>query len=199
MLEDWEAFTSSIRKMVSKKKPPKRQGKVGSSHGGRNALQKRNKEARRASGNWSEEWWNQQDSKDKSMHASWRLMSPREIDRPTSFLDHENLGCTQRECKPNEIIIDEYRKMFESRISAGATEKIPGWETPHAKTVAWSYDMEGHTQKCVQRNCELANKKTEQVFKVSSPCLDDLHFKKEELESVGELSKVCSQIVLKCL
>ena len=31
--------------------------------------------------------------------------------------------------------------------------------------------------------------KTEQLYKVSSPSLDDHHFKKEELESVGELSK----------
>ena len=31
-------------------------------------------------------------------------------------------------------------------------------------------------------------RKTEQLYKVSSPCLDDHHFKKEELESVGELS-----------
>ena len=30
------------------------------------------------------------------------------LDEPTSFLDHVFLGCTQRECKPNEIII-EYR------------------------------------------------------------------------------------------
>ena len=36
-------------------------------------------------------------------------------------------------------------------------------------------------------------------YKVSSPCLDENQFMKEELESVGELSKVCSQIVLKCL
>ena len=35
--------------------------------------------------------------------------------------------------------------------------------------------------------------------KVSIPCIDDPHFKEEELKSVGELSKVCSQIVLKCL
>ena len=32
--------------------------------------------------------------------------------------------------------------MFESRVSAGATEKLPGWEEFHAKTVAWSYDMD---------------------------------------------------------
>ena len=37
--------------------------------------------------------------------------------------------------------------MFESRIPAGATERLPGWEKPHAKTVAWSCDMEGHAQK----------------------------------------------------
>ena len=89
--------------------------------------------------------------------------------------------------------------MLESQISAGATEKSPGWEEPHAKTDAWSYDMDGHAQKCVERYCELANKKDEAVFKVSSPCLDDHQFEKEELESVGELSIVCSQIVLKCL
>ena len=39
----------------------------------------------------------------------------------------------------------------------------------------------------------------EQQNKVSSPCLDDHQFKQEELESVGELSEVCSQIVFKCL
>ena len=37
------------------------------------------------------------------------------------------------------------------------------------------------------------------LYKVSSPCLDDHQFKQEELESIGELSEVCSQIVLKCL
>ena len=72
-----------------------------------------------------------------------------DIGEPTSCLDHAYLGCTQRECKPNETIIEQYQKMFESRISAGATEKLPGWEKPHAKTVACSYDMEGHAPKCV--------------------------------------------------
>ena len=90
-------------------------------------------------------------------------------------------------------------KMFQSRISAGATEKYQGEKKPHAKTVAWSYDVEGHARKSDERYCELANKKTEQHFKVSSPCLHDHHVKKEERESVGELSHVCSQNVLKCL
>ena len=54
-------------------------------------------------------------------------------------------------------------------------------------------------KKCVERYCEVANKNLEQLYKVSSPCLDDLQFKQEELESVGDLSEVCSQIVLQCL
>ena len=59
--------------------------------------------------------------------------------------------------------------------------------------------MEGHAKKCVERYCELANKTIQQLYKVSTTCIDDHHFKEEELKSVGELSKVCSQIVLKCL
>ena len=79
--------------------------------------------------------------------------------------------------------------MFESRISAGPTDKLPGWEEAHAKTVGCFCDMEGDAKKCVQRYGQLANKKTGQLFKVSTPCLDDHNFKKEELEMVGELSK----------
>ena len=44
----------------------------------------------------------------------------------------------------------------------------------------------------------VGKKTTQQLYKVSTPCLDDHHFKGEELKSEGDLSKVCSQIVLKC-
>ena len=59
--------------------------------------------------------------------------------------------------------------------------------------------MEGHAKICVERFCGLANKNAEQLHKVSTPCMDDHNFKKEEVDTVGELSKVCSNIVLKCL
>ena len=60
--------------------------------------------------------------------------------------------------------------------------------------------MEGHAEKCVERYCELANKTTEQLHTVATPRMDDHQFKEEEeIGSVGELSKVCAQIVLKCL
>ena len=51
-----------------------------------------------------------------------KLMEHVDFDEPTSFLDHVYLGCTQRECKPNESIIEQDKKMFESCISAGAGE-----------------------------------------------------------------------------
>ena len=59
--------------------------------------------------------------------------------------------------------------------------------------------MAGHVKKCVEQYCELTNKTTQQLCKVSTPCFDDHHFKEEEMKSVGELSNTCSQIVLKCL
>ena len=59
--------------------------------------------------------------------------------------------------------------------------------------------MAGLSKKCVARCCELANKKTQQLYKVAAPCIDDNNFKEEETKSVGELSNTCSQIVLKCL
>ena len=57
----------------------------------------------------------------------------------------------------------------------------------------WSYELES-----LERNCQLADKKVEQLNKVSTPCLDDHQFRDEELEIVGESSN-SFQIVLKCL
>ena len=72
--------------------------------------------------------------KKQSMAPAWKKLKKNvDLDEPTTFLDHVYLGCTQREYKPKEIIIEEFSKIFESRISAGATEKILVWEKPHAK------------------------------------------------------------------
>ena len=70
---------------------------------------------------------------------------------------------------------------------------------PDTNISSWSYGMEGHAKKRLERYGELANKTTQQLYKVSTTCIDDHHFKEEELKSVGELSNTCSQIVLKCL
>ena len=136
--------------------------------------------------------------KKHNIDPMWKVLN-KEVDlgEPTSFLDHVYLGCTQRECEVSQNIVDNYRTMFESRISAGGLEKLPF--SQKIRISSWSYDMVGHAKKCVERYCELANKTTQQLYKVSTPCIDDHHFKEEETKSVGELSTTCSQIVLKCL
>ena len=53
--------------------------------------------------------------------------------------------------------------------------------------------------RCGRSYCELANRTTQQLYKVATPCLDDHQFKEEELGSAGELSKVCSEIGVKCI
>ena len=135
--------------------------------------------------------------KKHNIDPMWKLLN-KEVDlgEPTSFLDHVYLGCTQRQCEVSQNIVDNYRTMFESRISAGGLEKLPF--SQNTRISSWSYDMEGHATKCVERYCELAHKTTQQLYKISTPCIDDHHFKEEELKSVGELSQICSQIVLKC-
>ena len=41
--------------------------------------------------------------------------------------------------------------------------------------------MEGHAKKCVERYCELANKTTQQLYEVATPCMDDHQFREEEI------------------
>ena len=132
----------------------------------------------------------------KDLAPMWKkLIKNVDIEEPTSFLDHVYFGCTQRECKPpNDTIIEQYKKMFESRISAGATEKIA--REPRSKVSAWSCDMEGHARKCVERFCELSNKKTEQLHKVSSPCLDGHQIKKEALKNTVNCHKFAHMLSL---
>ena len=44
------------------------------------------------------------------------------------FLITYTWDALKRECKPNEPSVEQYKDMFEPRTSAGATEKLPGWE-----------------------------------------------------------------------
>ena len=145
---------------------------------------------------WTTSNWQ---GRDRICSLCGKMRNVVDLTSPTTFLDQVYLGCTQRERIPNTDIIDEYRKMFQSRISAGSTEKLTIFVEESGKVTAWSYVMAGHAQKCVERLCELAIKNIEQLHKVPTPCLDDDQLKEAELETVGELSKVCARIVLKFL
>ena len=96
--------------------------------------------------------------KKQNLDPMWKVLN-KEVDlgEPTSFLDHVHLGGTQRKCQISKHVVDKYRTMFESWISAGGFEKLPFPQ--HIRVSSWSYDMAGHAKKCVERYCELANRR----------------------------------------
>ena len=103
--------------------------------------------------------------KTENIEPTWEILMKDDcLGEPSSFRDHVYLGCTQRECQISNDIVANCRDMFESRISAGAKEKLPTRASgkPYAETISsWSFDMEGHAKKCVERYCELADKTTQ--------------------------------------
>ena len=83
--------------------------------------------------------------KKQNIDPIWKVLN-KEVDmgEPTSFLDHVHLRCTQRQCEISKDIVDNYRTMFESRISAGGAEKLPFPQ--NLRISSWSYDMVGHAK-----------------------------------------------------
>ena len=126
--------------------------------------------------------------KTQNLDPMWKiLLKDVDLGEPTSFLDHVYLGCTQRECKTREDIANNYRDLFESRMSAWS-EKLLYSEESEANISSRSYHMEGYAKKCVERYCELANKSIQQLHKVVTPCIDNHQFKEE--------NRICWRIVI---
>ena len=128
--------------------------------------------------------------KKQNTDSMWkRLMKQAHLGDTTSFLDHVYLGCTQRACETSKDIVDNYKNMFASRISAGATEKYLArgdlMRTSLHGSMIWKV-----VQRNVWRDYELANKTTLQLYKVASSCLDDHQFKEEELGICRKIAKL---------
>ena len=80
--------------------------------------------------------------KKQNLDPMWKVLNKEVgLGEPTSFLDHVHLMCNKRQCEIIKDIADDYRTMFESRISARATEKLPYSENLNISS--WSHDMEG--------------------------------------------------------
>ena len=70
---------------------------------------------------------------------------PRHLDTSTKSTNDNHHGPVMEDkCEISKDVVDNYRTMSESRISAGATEKLPCWE--NLSISSWSYDMEGSCQ-----------------------------------------------------
>ena len=83
----------------------------------------------------------------------WKvLMNVVDLGEPTSCLGHVHLECTQRECETSKDIVGNYRDMFESKISAGATEKLPCSARLDSNISTWSFDMLGHALRTGEQN-----------------------------------------------
>ena len=79
--------------------------------------------------------------KKQNIYPMWKVRNEEvDLGEPTSFLDRVYLGCSQRQSEISKDIVDSNRTMFESRISAGETEKLPYSE--NLSISSWSYDME---------------------------------------------------------
>ena len=90
--------------------------------------------------------------KTENIEPTWKiLMKDVDLGEPTSFLDHENLGCILRKCQISKDIVDNYRSMFESRISAGAKENCQK-QKPRGTLMPKRYLHGPVTWKVMQRN-----------------------------------------------
>ena len=123
----------------------------------------------------------------------------KEVDlgEPTSILDHVYLGCTQRECETSKDIVDNYRTMFESRISAVGTEKktILG-KSVYIFVVLW---REGSCQEMCGTILWVGKQddSTTPHSINSMPWWPPLQRRRNKI--CWRIVKVCSQIVPKCL
>ena len=78
------------------------------------------------------------------------------------------------------------------------------WKLPSIGNLTWTFPHGPMTWKVMRRNVwkDIANWRTKQLNSISKSQhheLTTINFKEEEMGSVGELSRVCSQIVLRCL
>ena len=103
--------------------------------------------------------------KKQNIDQMWKVLN-KEVDLggPTSFLDHVYLGCTQRERQISKDIVANYRSMFESRISAGATEKYQK-QKPRGNLMPKRHLHGPMTWKVMQRNAwrNIANLRIKQL------------------------------------
>ena len=122
------------------------------------------------------------------MAPMWiKLMKLVHLGEPTSLVNANRmkllLKSIQR-CSNHEILLEHLKN-------------CAGWEKRHAKTVAWSCDMEGHAKKWWKDILSWRRKTESSCTKSHLLAWTTFTSSKEELETVGELSKVCSQIVTK--
>ena len=104
--------------------------------------------------------------------------------------------CTQRQCEISKDIVTNYKDMFESRISAGAKEKLPTRASgkPDETIYSCSYDMEGHAKKCVERYCEWRIKQRNIFSKSQHHAWMIINLKKKKMSQLENCLQFAHQV-----
>ena len=103
------------------------------------------------------------------------LQKDVELEDTTLLLHQVYFACTQREAQAEHRIVIEKRQLFAQLTTTSTDIQIDERSTESIN--AWSYDIKGHAQKCVQRYCGFGQKTVDQLHKVSTSCLDDHQIK----------------------
>ena len=123
--------------------------------------------------------------KTENMEPTWKiLMKDVDLGEPTSSLDHFYLGSTRRECTTSNDIVTNYRDMIESRVSAGAKEKLTTRASgkPDAEVISsWSYDMEGHAKNVWKEIANLRIKRLNNYAKSQHHAWMTINLKKRKM------------------
>ena len=107
------------------------------------------------------------------------------------------LGCTQWQCEISKDIVDNYRTMFESRTSAGATEKLPCSE--NMRISSWSCDMEVMPRSVWNDIVSWQIKRLNNSTKYQLDALMTIISKKKNWNPWETCQNYAFKIVLKCL
>ena len=85
-------------------------------------------------------------------------------------------------------------------VTTSNVDETPRRKASHItqKVAAWSHDMKGRAEQCVERYCELAQTPMSQLKQAATFCIEDHQSKEKDVDIVGELASVCAQIVRKC-
>ena len=104
----------------------------------------------------------------QNMPRLWaKLQKKVDWDDQVPLADQVHFGCTQRATQVNSRNVMEKQLLFSKLITTSTDVKTED-------ITAWSFDMEGHVQKCVvERYCVVAHKAVDRHHNVSTPSLDD--------------------------
>ena len=122
--------------------------------------------------------------------------------RTNALLDHVCLRCTNLTWMQTEWKFFDwriYKDVLNHVFFLEQLKSYQDWRSLTQKTMSWSDDMECHAKKSALKYFEVGTQKDRAIVHRSQLPAWMIITLKEELESVGELSKMCSQIVLTML